>query len=394
MKHRVLLVIAILNPGPLTSQPATRPAPDTIRMQLRWEVAPGTSAVGDSLGELSGLAIDRAGNVYVSDFSAFKIWVFDKTGRSLPGIGRKGEGPGEFRAPTGLGIGPDGRLYVRDISRVSRFALDPSTNRLTRYESSFRNPAMSDWRSMRPSRFDSTGRMYYPGFDIIDRTRATGHYHRYNIRGELLDSVTVPPFSDAPMSTAFVRTSPSGGRMLRGLNYPPFSPLPVWDVTPRGTLITGTGKTYLLEERDIQGRLRQTYGRELPADRIPTREREESLAALQARLDSVPVALERVEGMPNSVRRRQLPSTYPAYMAAYSADDGSLWVRRWPTGGTDLTIFDIFASDGRLLVVMILPRVIALEPTPRLGLDQVVAIGVDSDTGANLVFSFGRLVRP
>lgn len=393
MKHPLLPALAILCPGPLTSQPVTPPAPDTIRMRVIWEVAPGTAAVADSLGELSGLAIDRVGNIYVSDFSAFKIWVFDKSGRSLPGIGRKGEGPGEFRAPTGLGIGPDGRLYVRDINRVSRFALDPSTNRLTRYESSFRNPAMSDWRSMLPSRFDSAGRMYYPGFDTIDRTRATGRFYRYNIHGELLDSVMVPPFPDAPMSTAFVRTSPGGGRMLRGLNYPPFTPLPVWDVTPRGTLITGSGKTYLLEERDVQGRLRQTYRRELPPDRIPTREREESLAALQARIDSVPVPLERVEGMPTRVRRRQLPSTFPAYMAAYSADNGSLWVRRWPTGEAERTVFDVFTSDGRLVAVIVLPRVIALEPTPRLGLDQIVAIGVDPETGANLVFSFGRSPR-
>jgi len=394
MSHRFFLAVTVLCPARLVSQRLIRPIPDTSRMRLLWEVVPGTAAVADSLGELSSVAVDGFGNVYVSDFSAYKIWVFDKTGRSLPGIGRKGEGPGEFTAPTGLGIGPDGRLYVRDIDRVSRFAIDPATKRLTRYENSFRNPAMSDWRSMRPSRFDSAGRMYYPSFNRVDRARSTGQFYRYNIRGELLDSVIVPAFPDAPQaSTAFVRTGPGGGRMLSGLNYPPFFPLPVWDVTPRGTLITGTGKAYVLEERDAQGRLRQTYQREMAPDRIPPREREESLSALQARLDSVPVPLDRVEGMPAAVRRRQLPRVFPAYMAAYGGEDGLLWVRRWPTGDTRRTIFDVFSPDGRYTATILLPRAIAVAPPPVLSLDRIVAIGIDPETGANLILSFGRTAR-
>lgn len=393
MSRRLRLAVTVLCPTTIVGQSVSRPIPDTLRMQLLWEVAPGTAAVADSLGELSSVAVDGFGNVYVSDFSAFKIWVFDKKGRSLPGIGRKGQGPGEFSAPTGLGIGPDGRLYVRDIDRVSRFSLDPATNRLTRYESSFRNRAMSDWRSMRPSRFDSAGRMYYPGFDKNDRTRTTGHFFRYSIRGELLDSVMVPGFPDAPKYSAWFRNNPGGGPMLRGLSYPPFFPLPVWDMTPRGTIITGAAKTYLLEERDAQGTLRRTYRRELAADRIPARERAESLSALKARLDSVPVPLDRVEDMPAAVRRRQLPDVFPAYMAAYSTDDNLLWVRRWPVGDTRRTIFDVFNSDGRYTATIILPRAIAVAPPPVLSLDRIVAIGIDPETGANLILSFGRAAR-
>jgi len=115
-------------------------APDTIRMRLAWEVVEGKHPTADSLGELSGIAVDPAGNVYASDFSATKIWVFDRTGRSLPGIGRKGQGPGEFAAPTGIAIGPDGRLYVRDQVLATRFAADPTTKRLTRYENGFHDP--------------------------------------------------------------------------------------------------------------------------------------------------------------------------------------------------------------------------------------------------------------
>ncbi|HJR35465.1 MAG TPA: 6-bladed beta-propeller [Gemmatimonadales bacterium] len=362
--------------------------PDTVRMHLLWEVAEGKHQVADSLGELSGIALDSGGNVYVSDFSAMKLWVFDRNGRSLPGIGRKGRGPGEFEAPTGLGIGPDGRLYVRDLARVSRFAPDPATGRLTRYESAFRGPAMADWRSMLATRFDASGRLYYPGFNMVDRSRRTGWYFRYAATGALVDSLEVLAFPNAPSATAHVRLSATGGRMLRGLNHVPFAPLPTWDVTPRGTLITGDGQSYLIRETDRAGREVQRYRREVPPDRIPPRQRQDSVAALRARLDSVPVPLDRVEGMPPEVRSVRLPEMFPAYMAVYAATDGRVWVRRWPTGNSDRTIFDVFEPDGRLRSVVVLPRAIAVSPTPALSLAGVAAVGVDPETGANTVLRF------
>jgi streptogramin lyase len=363
-------------------------SPDTLRMRLAWEVSEGKHPTADSLGELSGIAVDRAGNVYVSDFSATQIWVFDAAGRSLKAIGRKGQGPGEFQAPTGIAIGPDARLYVRDAVRVSRFTADPSTGRLTRYEDGFRGPTYADWRSTRATRFDSAGRLYYPAFNNIDRSRRTGYYLRYSPAGMLLDSLEVPAFPNAPASTAFFRVSAGGGRMLRGLNHVPFAPLPVWEVTSRGTLITGDGRSYLLRETDRAGRELRVYRRTVPPERIPDRERRDSLAALRARLDSVPVPLDRVEGMPPEVRSLRLPNVYPAYMAAYEGEDGRVWVRRWAAGGSERSIFDVFEPDGRFRTVVVLPRAIAAYPTPVLSLGGIAAIGIDGETGANTILRF------
>jgi sugar lactone lactonase YvrE len=366
-----------------------RQAPDTLQMRLAWEVAEGKHATADSLGELSGIAVDRTGNVYVSDFSAAKIWVFDAAGRSLPGIGRMGQGPGEFTSPTGIAIGPDNRLFVRDEARVTKFRNDPATGRLSRYESQFRGPSNSDWSSTLATRFDTTGRMYYPGFNTVDRTSRSGYFYRYTAEGERGDSIVVPAFLTAPtQSTAWVRLGPSGGRMFRGLNHVPFAPLPAWDITPGGTLLTGDGKDYRIRETDEVGREVRVYRREVAPDRIPERERRDSAAALRARLDSVPVPLDRVEGMPPEVRAVRLPDVYPAFMAVYAAPDGRIWVRRWPVGGGPRTVFDVFETDGRLRTVVVLPRAIAALPTPALSLGGIAAVGVDAETGAHVVLRF------
>ena len=366
---------------------------DTLRMTLRWEVAEGKHPTADSLGKLSGVAMDASGNVYVSDLADARVWVFDADGKSVRSIGRKGRGPGEFASPTGIGIGPDGKLYVRDVAHVSRFGADPETKRLTRFESNFRGPEMSDWRSLRATRFDRAGHLYYPAFNTIDRAQRTGWFLQFTLGGERRDSLEVPAFPGAPSSTAWVRLDANGGRMLSGLSHVPFEPLPVWDVTPRGTLLSGDGKTYRLRETDAGGNVVREYRREIGAERIPPRERRDSLAALGARLDSIKVPWSQVGGVPDAVRARRLPEQYPPYLDAYAAEDGRIWVRRWVANGDVRTVFDVFDADGRFRRVVELPRRIADFPSPVLTLDAIVAIGVDPETGAHSVLRFGAPER-
>lgn len=385
--HSTIVVLAAVTSEVVAQGNVIQP-PDTFRFAVAWEVAEGRHVMADSIGELSGIAVDHAGNVYVSDFSAAKVWVFDRNGNPLPGIGRKGQGPGEFDAPTGLGVGPDTRLYVRDLIRISRFASDPSTGRLTKYESSFRGPTFADWRSKRPTRFDVEGRVYVPHFNRMRRDGSPGYYFRYSSSGQVVDSVLVPRFPDAPSSTAFVRLSASGGRMLPGLNHAPFAPTPTWDVSPQGTLLVGSGDAYVVQEITFGGSEVRRYARTVPPERIPVQEHRDSLAALRARLDSVPVSLDRVEGMPADVRNLRVPEVFPAYMSVHSGSDGTVWIRRWPPGASVGTTFDVFLASGRFHAVVTLPRLIALEPAPVLSLDRVVAVAVDPATGANTIVAF------
>ena len=73
--------------------------------------------------------------VYVVDQTAGNIKVFDLKGNYLFQFGKKGAEEGDFRLPYGIGIGPDGNLYVADCMQVfiftpkgdlvKRFSLEP-----------------------------------------------------------------------------------------------------------------------------------------------------------------------------------------------------------------------------------------------------------------------------
>lgn len=386
----LFVVVALAVPLPAAAQGAR---PDTLYMRLRWEVAPGVHPTADSLGEISGLALDRAGNVYASDFQAVTVWVFDSAGRSRPAIGRKGEGPGEFTAPTGLGISPDGTLYVRDVDRVNRFGLDAATGALSRYEDSYTGPAMTAWRSMQASRFDTSGALLYPGHRWNQDGTARQYFMRYSPSGALLDTIPVPTYANDQQLTAWVQTSPTGGRMLFGLNHVPFAPLPVFDVTARGTVISGDALTYELRETDRDGRVVRVFRGSGALPPIPRQERRDSLRALEARIDSIPVGLDRVKGMPESVRNKELPETYPAYTAVYAAPDGTVWVRRWVPRSEARTVFDVFSPAGAAILTVVLPRFIAPEPTPVLSVTGVVALAVNPATGESAILKFGPVRR-
>lgn len=377
--------------APLAAQPA-----DTLRLPLRWEIVEGGAAVAESLGVLSGIAVDRAGIVYVSDRGASKVWVFDAEGRSVRGIGRKGQGPGEFESPTGLAVGPDGRLWVRDLSRVSRFTADPATGRLTRFEASFNGPMMADWMNSRASRFMSDGSVTFPEFGVTYRVQPpprTGRWFTYDAAGNLRDSIDVPWLPNLPATSARVMISANSGRMIHGLNHVPFAPIPVFDVTPRGTVLVGDGSAYVIRELDRAGKVVREFKRTVAPERIPAAERRDSTRALKARIDSLTVPQHTVQGVPPEVWALKLPETYPPYMAVYAGVDGRVWVRRWVAGGQARSVFDVFESDGRFRAVVEVPREVAPLPTPYLTLDGIAAIGIDRETGVNTILRFGRAAR-
>ncbi len=65
-------------------------------------------------GDVSQLAFDAAGNLYIFDRQNYRVVVVDPEGRFLRQVGKEGEGPGEWRMPGGMGVMPDGSVVIAD----------------------------------------------------------------------------------------------------------------------------------------------------------------------------------------------------------------------------------------------------------------------------------------
>ncbi len=380
-------------PWTIASAQVRAPAPVT-----RAARATETARIGEgeriehSFSRITGLALDAAGNLYVADAQEQRIAVFAPDGTRLALFGRVGKGPGEFDHPTQIAIDSAGVLWVSDVVRVQRFRAASTGAPATTYAAVVGTVTFHDWTSTRAGVIDRAGHFHVP----VSYTRTAGPdagpvamIKRLARDGRIVDSVLVPRYPNAPSSSARYSVDARSGRMLRGLNHVPFAGVPVWTSSPVGTIISGNGLKYELVETDGAGTVVRRFNRTDAAVPIDAAERRDSLRALTVRFDSIPVPLTQVQGMPEEVRQKRLPTHYPPYRELSVSREGALWVRRWTTPAERGTSrYDVFAPDARFLGTVSLPAELIGEPTLMIAGRRAAGIVTDRETGLQTVVRF------
>ena len=71
----------------------------------------------------SNVAVDKEGNVYVTDTINDRVQIFDADGKFISMFGKAGDGPGDFARPKGITIDADNHIWVADAltNRVQIF---------------------------------------------------------------------------------------------------------------------------------------------------------------------------------------------------------------------------------------------------------------------------------
>jgi len=305
----------------------------------------------EQFGAIGDVVATGDGGIAVLDVQAAEVRLFDETGQFQATLGRKGDGPGEFRSPIDLALLPGDTLAVYDPvpGRITRFGPNSSTSRVTTLAKV--ETQVSDGRFLRDGQL--VGQSHWLDPDGVappagepTLVRNTVALTLFDGMGQVVDTIDIVPSLEEIVSIQMI-----GGRVSVLKRPPAFGRDNLFAPVESGT--------WSSENDRFELRLRETStGRLLRIVRAPSlelRTTEEMAQEIRERvLAGAETAQERAL-METWFSLSPRPELQPSFDAFASDDAGRLWVREW-TPFQDGTRWWVFEPDGDLLGAVDAPR--------------------------------------
>jgi hypothetical protein len=306
-------------------------------------------------GQIVGVDVDEAGDIYVADMQARDIRVYDPSGKYVRTVGRPGAGPGEFGAQIG-GVEVVGdELWVPDLGnqRLSRLSLEGRPLGDTHL----------DFLSAIPMRWDQmpaghlVAQLRHFGLTAGDSQGRGDPIVDVDADGTFGDTVLMLPPGESMRI--------SGGRPETRL----FASEPQWDGTPDGRLVSGQTSEYRLEVRDSSGRLTRIITRDVTPRPVTDRDKKVILDVYRKRFAQQGAGLS-ADAIEAFLKTVQFADDYPEFEMLALGPQGSIWAQRVRSGaelagGKEGTFnpqdigsngWDVFDAQGKYLGVVTFPE--------------------------------------
>jgi hypothetical protein len=292
-------VIVVKNP----KEPISR---DNILVLKEELTIGGGKAIDEKIfSSVSHLNVDTLGNIYIVDMRDAQVKEFDKDGKFVKTIGRKGQGPGEFNMPDMVLFNDTGRtFYVLDLltRRFSLFDLDGHFIRSV--------PVQSE--VILRADIDSKGHLYYSSTSYATR--------QITVNKCDADMKVIASYGAYPLAGA---DNPVGPRLH-------------WTVGLKDEVIIGFPKNYELLFYDGNGKLLKKIIRTYDPVKLTTKETEEAIK-------NVP-----------PTKTPAISEYHSAYDGLFVDDDGHLFVRTWERQPIHNSwLYDVFDAEERFMAKVV-----------------------------------------
>lgn len=104
---------------------------NVMKLELHRDLILGKDESDDTnmlFGNIEDITVDSAYSIYVVDRGFGRVQVYDSSGSYVRTLGRQGEGPGEYRAPSAVALDEAGNIYVAAQRKILRFDKDGHPN--------------------------------------------------------------------------------------------------------------------------------------------------------------------------------------------------------------------------------------------------------------------------
>ncbi|HEX6748892.1 MAG TPA: 6-bladed beta-propeller [Longimicrobium sp.] len=325
----------------------------------------------EMLNNAEQAVFDRADNLYVLDRGNARVLVFDRNGRFVRQLGKKGGGPGELEVPTALSILADGSVAVLDMAHqnFTLFGADGAFRRTV--------PMRPEWgfpgRVLAPEPRGGVLAMLRPGLGMM--TPQALRNTRSLPQSQVLSRVslagagsTARLFEIPDNMVAQTRSSGPGQFDFRITGPPEFSPLTLWGVLPNGGVALTHTQLYTVKVLDPGGRIVRWIQRPVRVRRPTERDRERARERVREQMRSGRGMIMVVRGGPGGgggpagpppgpsreqieqrVRELQFADTVRTIQGMVVTPSGKIWIERTPANIGDPGPIDLVTPDGRYL---------------------------------------------
>lgn len=334
-----------------------------------FAVGRADGAAHEMFGNVAGVGFDAAENLYVLDRQNARVMVYDRSGRFLRQIGRKGEGPGELIVPLQLTMGGDGTVIVSDLGRPAYSVF--------RTDGTFvRNASFGDWIPGIGS-----GISWHPSGAVVGSFRAAppeqirpGEPITFNqsmpvmavsLNGGQARRVFDVP-SHARVEQRAESPSPGTNRVAFTISGPPAFSAPVLHgVLPNGNVALSFTSGYTVRIVDLNGQTLRYLQRPVRARRTTQADRDRYLEARRQEIaagrggvmitrgngggGAGPSEAQMREMMERRLADTRFADTIPALQGLRATPSGKLLVERTGQNVGDPGPVDVITPEGQYL---------------------------------------------
>ncbi|HEX8242241.1 MAG TPA: 6-bladed beta-propeller, partial [Longimicrobium sp.] len=228
----------------------------------------------EMLNNAEQAAFDRADNLYVLDRGNARVLVFDRNGRFVRQLGKKGGGPGELEVPVALAVLRDGSVAVLDLAHQN-FSLFGADGRFQRTVPWRREWGFPGRELAADPRGGAVLALLRPGLTPQLVRGGSVRQNQVITRVSLAGGGAPARLFEIP-DLAVARTSSSGPGQVnfRVMGPPEFSPLTLWGALPNGGIALTHTQLYTVKVLDANGRVVRLIQRPVPVRRPTARDRE------------------------------------------------------------------------------------------------------------------------
>lgn len=260
---------------------------------------------------ITSVGIDDEENIYVLDRKACQIKVFNKNGKFLRNIGRKGQGPGEMLSPSVMEIVSGKEIMICDISnnRVSFFSLK---GKLVKEVSKGKF-----FRLISPTP-DSSGN-FIGSYRIRMGQKRVVELKKFDSNFEPIFTLKKLDYTDEPDVI---------------YPYPPFI---IYSVLKDDKVLWGNWLSYRLHIVDETGKMTRKIFKDYNPIKITEKDKEKDI---KQRFGD--------QGIPPGIKV-DFPDYHPAFWYLSIDDEGRIFVQTFERTEEGSYYYDVFDSEGKYI---------------------------------------------